>query len=166
MFKKIKLLMVLFLFPMLVMSCNKTFVENIKAPLRITKPSANFYTNHLIRSIKNSNDLHISIFYNKTGKNKTFSDKNVEKFKEFIEHIKPVNFLDENKNLINLKEPEYRITICINQKNSFIINVFNNSYLTIHPWDGVYSPDVLDISNFHEGINLYNLCDFIIKKDY
>ena len=166
MFKKMKLLMIIFIFPLFVMSCNKNFIENIKTPLRITKPSANFYTNHLIRSIKDSNNVHISIFYTETGKNKTFSNENMKKFKEFLEYIKPVNFLNENKNSIDLKEPKYRLTISINQKNSFIINVFNNSYLTIHPWDGVYSPDVLDISNFHEGINLYNLCDFIIKKDY
>ncbi len=166
MFKKIKLLLILLLFPVLIMSCNKSFINTISAPLRISKPSANFYTNHLIRTFNNSNNVHISILYTKTGQNKTISEKHMDTFSKFINYIKPINFLDPNKNTINLNDPEYRITISINQKNAFIINVFNKSFLTVHPWDGIYSPDVLDISNFHESINLYNLCEFIIKKDY
>lgn len=166
MLKKIKLFIILLIFPILIMSCNKSFIENLSAPLRISKPSANFYTNHLIRTFKNSDDIHISILYTKTGKNKTISTKHIDSFNKFLNYIKPINFLDPNKNNIKFNDPEYRITISINKKNSFIINVFDKSFLTIHPWDGVYSPDILDISNFHESINLYNLCEFIIKKDY
>lgn len=164
MYKFFKKIFIIFIFPLLIMGCNKNFTESIKSPLRISKPSLNLYTENLIRSIKNTENLQISIFYPKIGKNKTIPNNYMEKFNLFIESIKPNYFIDPKKQNINLQNPEYRLTIFINNSPTFILNIFDAKYITINPWDGTYEPDIIDISNLHTGINIYNIVDFIMKN--
>lgn len=165
MFKKLKLLLIFLILPIFIISCSRNFSENIKSPLRISKPSLNFYTENLIRAIKNSKNVQVSIFYSKTGKNKIIPNDYMEKFNLFMDSIKPSYFVNANTAALNLRDPEYRLTIFIENKSSFIINIFSDKFITIHPWDGSYKPDIIDISYLHEGINIYNIVDFIIKNN-
>lgn len=162
MFKKLVLFITIIVFPIITISCNKNFIQNISAPIKISKPSKNFYTNALINSIKNSQNIQISIFYSKTGKNKILPNEYMENFNLFINSIKQ-DFFVENLNE-NVKEPEYKLTVVLDNKNSFIVNVFDENLVSIHPWDGVYEADFINISSLNNKINIFNTVNFIIKN--
>lgn len=162
MFKKLVLFVTIIIFPLITISCNKNFIQNISAPIKISKPSKNFYTNSLINSIKNSQNIQISILYSKTGKNKILPDEYMESFNLFLSSIKR-DFFVENFSQ-NAKEPEYKLTISLDNKNSFIINIFDEDIISIHPWDGIYEPDAIDISSLNSKVNIFNIVDFIIKN--
>lgn len=166
MFKNLKLLFIILIFPFLIMDCKSNSLEdNVKISLGISKPSINFYTDNLLKIIDKYPDIHVSIFYSKTGKNKTIPKDYMERFNLFMESIKPTFFVNTNNTNLELKDPEYRITLYIEEKPIYLINIFNEKYISIHPWDGSYPPDIIDISPIHERINIYNLCDYIIKNN-
>lgn len=160
MYKHFKSFFIILTFSFLIIGCNK----NIKTTFKTSKPSLNLYTEILTRSIKNSKNTQISIFYPKIGKNKVIPDNYMEKFNLFVESIKPNYFINSKNKNLNLQNPEYRLTVFINNTETFIINIFDTKYVTIHPWDGTYEPDIIDISKLHDGINIYNIVDFIIKN--
>lgn len=162
MIKFFKNFFIILIFPILVMGCNKNI--SIKNPITY-KPSLNFYTENLIKTLKSNKNFEISIFYPKTGKNKSIPQEYIQKFNLFIESLKSNYFIDPNTINLNTKNPEYRLTIFINDKESFVINILNNNFLTIHPWDGLFEADLIDISKLQDGINLYNIVDFLIKNN-
>ena len=161
--KYIKNLLVCLLFPLFLMSCNSSFINTIKTPFRLVKPSEHFYTDALIRNLKSSKDITISIFYPKTGKNKTIPEEYMEKFYLFLDLIEKEDFVRDLHG-IDVTSPEYRLTVYINDKSSFIINLLNDRYITIHPWDGSYAPDIIDISSLHTGNNIFNVVDYLVKN--
>lgn len=166
MFKKLKLISIILIFPIFLISCKTNFIETMKISLKISKPSLNFYTKSLINSINNSDNIHISIFYTKTGKNKVIPPEHMDKFNLFINSIKPNYFLDPSTvDSNNIKNIEYKLTVFINDKSSFVINIFSDKFISIHPWDGNYEPDIIYISDLQDGINIYNVIDFIIKNN-
>lgn len=164
MYKYFKGFFIILIISFIITGCNKNLIKNIKTPFNPSKPSLNFYTENLIRSIKNTKNIQISIFYPKIGKNKVIPNNYMEKFNLFLDSIKSNYFINSNTQNLNLQNPEYRLTVFINNTETFIINVFNPKYITIHPWDGTYTEDIVDISNLHDGINIYNVVDFIIKN--
>lgn len=166
MFKKIKIFLILLILSFSVISCSKPSFNTISSSLRISKPSLDYYTKYLKHSIsKKNNTTHLSIFYTKTGKNKSIPLDYVDKFTVFINSIKSNHFLDTNQITLELKDPEYKITVFINNNPAFIINIFNDKYINIHPWDGIYNPDFIDISSLQTRTNIYNIVDFIIKNN-
>lgn len=167
MIKYLKILLICLIFPFFTLSCNSNFIKTLKSPLKIAKPSSSFYTNNLIKtinsSVNNSYNLTISIFYSKLGKNKTIPKEYMENINLFFNSLKTEYFLDYSTSNIDTKNPEYRLTVYLNEKSIFVIDILNDKYITIYPWDGSYEPDLIDISNLHTRINLFNIVDYIIK---
>lgn len=164
MHKYFKIFFICLIFPLFITGCNSNFISTLKNPLRISKPSPHFYTDNLIRTLKNYENITISIFYPKTGKNKTIPKDYMEQFYSFIDSIKEDYFIDKTISNLNLDSPEYRLTVYVNKKSAFIINLINNKYITIHPWDGTYPPDIIDISSLHTRNNIFNITEFLIKN--
>ena len=166
MFKKIKVFLILLIFSFSVISCSKPSFNTISSSLKISKPSLDYYTKYLKHSIsKKNNTTHLSILYTKTGKNKSIPVKDIDKFTTFLNSLKPSHFLNTNQKTLEVKDPEYRLTVFINSNPAFIINIFNYKYINIHPWDGIYNPDFIDISSLQTRTNIYNIVDFIIKNN-
>ncbi len=164
MLKKLTTSIIIIVFPLIIIGCNKNFAQNIPTPLNFSKPSLNYYTNTLVHSIKDSQNIQISILYSKTGKNKILPNEYIENFNLFINSIKKTFFL-HNTSQINLKDPEYKLTISIDGKNSFVINIFDENLISIHPWDGSYEADLINISSLNSKVNIFNMIDFIIKNN-
>lgn len=163
MIKYFKFLLICLLFPLFTLSCNSNFITTLKSPLKIIKPSKNYYTNILIKTINNSDDLTISIFYSKLGKNKTVPKEYMENINLFLNSLKTDYFLNYSTSDINIENPEYRLTVYSNEKSTFIIDILNDKYIVVYPWDGSYEPDLINISNLHTRINLFNIIDHLIK---
>ena len=165
MIKYIKILLIFLIFPFFILSCNSNFINTLKSPLKIKKPSLSLYTNNLIKTINNSanSNLTISIFYSKLGKNKTIPKEYIENISSFFNSLKPEYFLDYSTSNLDTKNPEYRLTVYLNEKSIFVIDILNDKYITIYPWDGSYEPDLIDISNLHTRTNLFNIADYLIK---
>lgn len=162
--KNLKIFFICLIFPLFITGCATNFISTLKSPLKLSKPSLHFYTDNLIRTLKNSDNITISIFYSKTGKNKTIPDDYMEKFYLFMDSIKEDYFIDPKESQLNLNDPEYRLTIYVNEESTFVINILNDQYITIHPWDGNYPPDLINISSLHTGNNIFNIVDFLIKN--
>ena len=166
MFKKLKLSFTIIILSFILISCNSNFVQTIKVPFKTSKPSINYYTNNLLTALKNSKNTHISILYTKTGKNKVIPPEQMDNFYLFMNSIKTDFFINPTtSNNEDFKNIEYKLTISINDKNSFVINIFNEDFISIHPWDGTYEADLLCISELNTRINLYNIINYIIKSN-
>ena len=167
MFKKIKMILIMLLLSFIITNCSTPSINKISSTLRITKPRLDFYTSSLKYSLKKKNNTaHISIFYTKTGKNKVIPSEYIDRFNMFINSIKPSHFITYEEANLGLKDPEYKLTIFINNNPKFIINIFNDKFVSIHPWDGMYEPDLINISSFQTKSNIYNLAEFIIKNNF
>lgn len=165
MLKKIKKIFIVLFLCFFIVSCNTLSTNNVKSYLRISKPYTNFYTNALKYALnKKSNTIHLSVLYTKTGKNKVFPIEYVNNFNLFINSIKQNNFIDPEKLNIDFTNPEYKLTVFINNSPSFLINIFNKEIINIHPWDGIYSPDTINISSVHTKFNIYNISEYLIKN--
>ena len=150
MFKKRMLyLIILVLFAISMPSC--TVLNN-------AKPNKFYYTNLLAKDLANEKALRINIMDTNYYKQLSFSTEDNLTLFDFIKSLKPNNFVTKPPSLP--VKSIYKIFIIIG-KNEYIINVYNEKYLAIFPWDGDYEMDYIDMTGMYENYNIYNLCKFI-----
>ena len=77
----------------------------------------------------------------------------------FISSIIHDNYSDEQ---INIKEP-FRLKIVFND-DKYLIKIFNDSFVSISPWDGNYKEDVISIKDLPLRYNLFDFCNYIANK--
>lgn len=126
------------------------------------KPSLNFYTNEINNKILKGKNYSIEIFDTNISKTTKIDDSE----KVIIEDL--INSLnnDSYKKVKKIKELEpYQIKVKFNDKNDkYVINVYNNEYITISPWDGIFEMDYISMENVPERYNLYNFCEYIKNR--
>jgi len=94
-------------------------------------------------------------------KKKDFSAEDLSIFREFFNSLKVDSFIE--KPTIQQNKPIYKIFLTFS-KNKYVINIYNENFISIYPWDGGYSMDYLDTSNMFKAYNLYGLCKYLIPK--
>lgn len=126
------------------------------------KSNINYYTLLLASELNDNDNYNVSLL-------ETNLYKEVSIDKDAKDTI--INFLSslEANNFIKLKEelktsPEYKFFIKANS-NKYIINVYNENLISIHPWDGTYNEDFITMNNIPKAYNLYGLCKYILNKN-
>lgn len=135
-------------------ACNYTSIKK-------EKNNNQYYFSKLANNITTCNNYKITLldtnFYKTIELNKT----DINTLLNFMNTLNKNNFI---KKPIKLpKKPEYKFFLNLDE-NKYVINVYNEQYVSIFPWDGNYSEDFIDMKNLYKGYNLYNLCKYLIPK--
>jgi hypothetical protein len=158
-----------FLFIILILSttflsgCSLDTVDNVNLPISTKKPNNYFYTFNLSKALTSNKDLNIYALDTNLTKQKTLSKEYQADFSKFISYLKTENFVDAPENLPRV--PKYKLFVNCGQdkKNSYVINVYNYSYVSVYPWDGTFSCDYVNINSVPTHYNPYGLCEYLFK---
>lgn len=126
-------------------------------------------------SVKPNNHYYIDEIKNKILNNKKFTlyvfDSNLYKeievpagensiFEDFISSLTDENYSTEE---VNIKEP-FRIRLYFNDNDQYFVKVFNDSIISIAPWDGIFNEDIISMKNLPLRYNLFDFCNHIANK--
>jgi hypothetical protein len=153
---KRKLLIVFFL---IILMFNITGCSLVNKVLHDKKPTNYFYTNGLLNFYNNENPDLITIFYSDLYKEKTLDKSNYVDVENFLKSLKSEYFIDKPSNLP--KVPVYKVYIEF-EKIKYVLNVYNETYVSIYPWDGKYDMDFVDMSKIPINYNIYGVCKYYL----
>ena len=84
--------------------------------------------------------------------------------KDFFASLSENSFITDKETLINLPEkPIYKLYINID-KEKYVVNIFSEDLVTVHPWDGLFSQDYITMTYSPKAYNLFGLCDYLLKN--
>lgn len=138
--------------------CKKEWIDS---PVKNKKPTTFYYTAQLSEFI-NENTVEVTLFETNLNKDVEVSKENKETLYKFISNLKKENFLSPKEDLS--KKPKYKLFIKLNNEKKYVINIFDEIHISVHPWDGVYLMDNITMEGIPTAYNLYKLCEFILNK--
>lgn len=145
--------MVLLTFTILFSGCS--------SPFQRKKPTDYYYTNLLAKNFALQSTYRIHIVDTAFYKDKVVSKDDLQTVKNFVKSIKTSYFIKKPVNLPT--KPLYKIYVKF-AKDTYIINVYDEKYISVYPWDGVYAMDYIDMSSIYHAYNLYYLCKYYISR--
>lgn len=137
--------------------CN---IKSTDLPLVTKKPNTYYYTKQLSNQIESKVKLTGMVLETNLHKEIELTSEGMEIITGFLKNIKTKNFIEKPSDLPD--KPQYRIYIN-GSNDKYIINVYNEKYSSVQPWDGVYSMDYIDMSNVYTLYNLHGLCKHLYK---
>lgn len=123
------------------------------------KPSNHYYTDELQNKILNNEKFTLYVFDTNLYKEiEVPNDENLI-LEDFLSSVIDDNYSDEK---IEIKEP-YRMKVVFDD-DKYLIKIFNDSIVSISPWDGNYTEDVISIKDLPLRYNLFDFCNHIANK--
>lgn len=121
-----------------------------------SKPNNHYYTDQLRNKILNNEKFTLYVF--DTNLYKEIEVPTDENFiiENFTSALINDNYLNEKD---DIKEP-FRLKVVF-KDDKYLIKVFNNSVISISPWDGNYKEDIISIKDLPLRYNLYDFCNHI-----
>lgn len=138
-------------------SCNMSMTKIV---YNKKKPFNFYYTNEVAKLISLENAYTATIMETNLFHEKVISNEDKLTIQSFLKGLKRENFINKPSDLPN--KPEYKIYINF-KKNKYVINVYNNKYVSIYPWDGDFEMDYVNMSDTSVSDNLFYLCSYIIS---
>ncbi len=152
--KRIQLIFIMFAFLMLC-GCSVNTAQYINLS---KKPCNNYYTNLLYKKLNEDNSYTVHVFDTNLYKDIEVSSDLKLTISNFITSLNSDSYADSS----NTESKEaYRIKIVFSNGSKFLIKVFNDKYITLSPWDGVYSEDYINMTNVPLAYNLFDFCNHI-----
>ncbi|QBD84645.1 hypothetical protein EQG73_04930 [Clostridium tetani] len=151
-------------FILLVSSISLIFINfsigNFKLPKK--NKELNYYTNKLIENINSQPNYQCLIVDTNFYREENLQKEHLSIIKNFLNNINKNSFIlyDEKK---VPKNPPYKMFLIFHNEK-FVINVYNENYVSIHSWDGYHKMDYINTSSIPYSYNLYNLCNFLIPR--
>lgn len=123
------------------------------------KSSPNLYTNEIYSKLLNNEKYSLELFNTNFYKNIPISEEEDNDIIEnFIRSLSEENYKTDDA-IPKEREP-YQLKITFDD-SKYIIKIFNNSIVTISPWDGVYPEDIINIEDIPNKYNLFDYCSHI-----
>ena len=154
--KKLNLIIMSLLLLLTLNGCN---FQNPKYINFSAKPSNHYYTDELKNKILNNQNFTLFVFDTNLYKEIEVPNEQNSIIENFISSLVNDNYSNEK---IDIKEP-YRLKIVFND-DKYLIKIFNNSIVSISPWDGNYGEDVISIKELPLRYNLFDFCNHIANK--
>lgn len=132
---------------------------NIQDPKYIsfsTKPNNHYYTDELRNKILSNEKFTLYVFDTNLYKEIEVPSEENSIFENFTNTLTNDNYMDDK---IDAKEP-FRLKVVF-KDDKYLIKVFNDSVVSICPWDGNYKEDIVSIKNLPLRYNLYDFCKHI-----
>lgn len=135
--------------------------DRLKYTLDRQKPNTYFYTDKLVKSINANGISNVLALETNLNKERNLKDEDIKTLISFFNLIKTKNFLESQPQLP--KKPAFKFYIS-SGNDKYVINIYNEKYISIFPWDGNYSMDYIDMSEVKPLYNLYNLCKYMYQE--
>ncbi|MFT8315819.1 MAG: DUF4883 family protein [Clostridium sp.] len=135
--------------------------SNSNSFLNPKKPYNFYYTNLLTRDIELENSFLGIVLDTNFYKEQTFTSEQNATAKNFILHLHRNDFISKPKDLP--AKPPYKIYFTF-KTDKYVLEIYNEKYISVYPWDGSYDKDYVDMSNIPTSYNLYYLCKYIIPR--
>ena len=155
----LKRLNLFFLTLILMLSLNGCTVKNVQYINFSTKPNNHYYTDELKNRILNNENFTLSVFDTNLYKEIDVPIDENPIIENFISSLVNDNYSAEP---IDVKE-SFRIKIVFSD-NKYLIKIFNDSIISISPWDGNYKEDIISIKDLPLRYNLFDFCNHIANK--
>jgi len=155
----LKKLYLIFITLILIFTLNGCNVQNAKYINFSAKPNNHYYTDELKNKILNNENFTLSVFDTNLYKEIDVASDENPIIENFISSLIEVNYSNKQ---INTKET-YRIKIVFKDEK-YLIKVFDNSIISISPWDGNYKEDIISIKDLPLRYNLFDFCNHIANK--
>lgn len=157
--KLLYFLCTLLIISILLTGCNYAINNTISIK---KKPNNFYYTDILSKSMAAEPSYKCTVLNINLSRQKKLDDKNTAIITSMIKSLNTKNFIPKPENL-NTK-PLYKIFFTFD-KNKLVMNVYNERYLSVYPWDGNYPMDYIDVNGISISLNIYNLCNYIFENN-
>ena len=149
----------IFIILFLLFTLNGCSFQNPKYINFSTKSSNHYYTDELENKILNNESFTLYVFDTNLYKEiEVPSDENPI-IENFISSLVNDNYSSEQ---IDVKE-SFRMKIVFSD-NKYLIKIFNDSIISVSPWDGNYKEDIISIKDLPLRYNLFDFCNHIANK--
>ena len=155
----LKRLNFIFIILILLFTLNGCSFQNPKYINLSSKPSNHYYTDELKNKILNNETFTLYVFDTNLYKEIEVSSEDNTIIENFISALIDDNYSD---NPIDINE-SFRLKIVFND-DKYLIKIFNDSIVSISPWDGNYKEDVISIKDLPLRYNLFDFCNHIANK--
>ena len=152
--KNLKILAVL----LLVISLQGCTFDSPKYIHSTEKKYDNFYTKEIYSKLLQDNNYTLEILDTNLYKSYQIDDNENDVIENFIRSLSTDNFKSNEK--IEEIAP-YEMKIKFDDKSKYLIKVYNNSTVSISPWDGIYPEDIIDMTDIPLKFNLFDFCKHI-----
>lgn len=149
----------IFITLLLFLTLNGCITENPKYINFSTKPNNHYYTDKLENKILTDDKFTLYVFDTNLYKEIEVSKEENPIIKNFISSLVSDNYFEET---VDSKEL-YRLKIIFND-DKYLIKIFDNSIVSISPWDGSYKEDFISIKELPLRYNLLDFCNHIANK--
>lgn len=149
----------IFIILLLLFSLNSCALQDPKYINYSVKPSNHYYTDDLQNKILNNEKFTLYVFDTNLYKEIEVPNEENNILESFLSSLGNDNYSDEK---IEMKEP-YRLKVVF-QNDKYLIKIFNNSIVSISPWDGNYPEDIISIKDLPLRYNLFDFCNHIGNK--
>jgi hypothetical protein len=120
-----------------------------------------YYTNLLAKGLTLETSYKCSVIDTNYYKEKVLSKEDADTIKKFTKALNKSSFIEIPKDLP--KKPMYKIII-IFSKEKYVVNVYNEKFVSVFPWDGSFKMDYIDMNKLPVSCNLYGLCKYIYTQ--
>lgn len=125
------------------------------------KNSPNYYLTEIASNLGNSTPYTLELFDTNLYKTIPIAEDEGKIIKNFIQNLTSDSY--ETTNEIPEKEV-YQLRITFDNGENYIFKIYNESIVTVYPWDGIFSEDIVDMKNVPQRYNLYDFCTYIKNK--
>lgn len=161
--KKSYIFFIIVIFSTLLIGCSVK-LKNVTInnfTVTIKKPNLYYYTNIVSKLLFSNTKLNVKLLDTNFYKEMELSKDDIATIKDFTKALKLYNFIEKPKDLP--QKPAYKLFF-IFEKEKYIINVYNEKYISVYPWDGIYSMDYIDMTGTQNLYNLYGLSKYLIPR--
>jgi hypothetical protein len=161
--KKLLYIIILLFVPVIFMGCTIKIGSYTVNNLTVTKKKSNnfYYTNNLAKHLTLDSSTKIKLLDTNFYKEKELSEEDIVIVKNFTKALKKPNFIEKPKELP--ERPAYKLFFTFS-KEKYVVNVYDEKYISVYPWDGTYSMDYIDMEGIQPLYNIYGLCKYLIPR--
>lgn len=149
----------IFITSLLLLTLNGCITENPNYINFSAKPNNHYYTDQLENKILTDNNFTLYVFDTNLYKEIEVSKEENTIIQNFISSLISDNYFNETVN----SQEIYRLKIVFND-DKYLIKIFDNSIVSISPWDGNYKEDFISIKDLPLRYNLLDFCNHIANK--
>lgn len=124
------------------------------------KPSTHYYTDEIKGKILNNEKFTLYVFDTNLYKEIPVSNEDGSIIESFISSLTSENYSEESS---DKKEP-YRIKITFDDKTQYLIKIFDDSLISVSPWDGNFKEDIISMKDIPLRYNLMDFCNHIANE--
>ncbi|EHI98932.1 hypothetical protein CDLVIII_2270 [Clostridium sp. DL-VIII] len=155
--KKISCIFIILLLSINLIGCNLRNYQYINFSV---KPNNHYYIDEIKNKILNNKKFTLYVFDTNLYKEIEVPADENSIFEDFISSLATENYSTEG---VNVKEP-FRIRLYFNDNDQYFVKVFNDSIISVAPWDGIFNEDIISMKNLPLRYNLFDFCNHIENK--